>query len=262
MEQKKTKQVPAAAKATVAKSPAVNAATRKKRRSSEEILEKLVGAAREEFKRSGFAGATTATIARNAEVTEAQLFRYFDSKADLFREAVFEPLNKHFSEFNARYPTATASDDNIRERARLYITELQQFLDEHSKLLLSLVVSQLFTSGPSQGAKGQGVEEIESLRHYFDSGAAMMNNRVEKNPKVDPKLLVRVSFAAVLGCVMFKDWIFPTGLASDDDIGAAIIDFVLDGISVNADPGLREPASKRKTRQQQARQKSPKGKTI
>ena len=240
MQQKKTKRVvPAAAKAVV-----VSPAVRKKRRSSEEILEKLIGAAREEFKRCGFAGATTAAIARNAEVTEAQLFRYFESKADLFREAVFEPLNKHFSEFNARYPNAE-KEENIRERVRLYITELQQFLDEHSKLLLSLAVAQMFTAGGLQSAGGQGVEEIESLHHYFDRGAAMMNNRVEKNPRVDPKLLVRVSFAAVLGCVMFKDWIFPAGLASDDDIGTAIIDFVIDGINVNTDPGLQEPVDKK-----------------
>lgn len=251
-QQKKTKRVVPAAKA-----PVVNTVVKKKRRSSEEIMEKLVAAAREEFKRCGFSGATTAAIARNAEVTEAQLFRYFESKSDLFREAVFEPLNRHFSEFNARYPSDAAREENIRERARLYITELQQFLDEHSKLLLSLVVAQIFTSGGLQGAGGQGVEEIESLRHYFDRGAAMMSSRVEKDPKVDPKLLVRVSFAAVLGCVMFKDWIFPTGLASDDDIGSAIIDFVLDGISVNADPGLSEPVSKRTTRQ-----RSPRGKTI
>lgn len=243
MQQKKVKgTIPAAAKIAV---------ERKKRRSSEEIMERLVGAAREEFKRCGFAGATTAAIARNADVTEAQLFRYFDSKADLFREAVFEPLNKHFSEFNARYPTDAASGENVREHVRLYITELQQFLDEHSKLLLSLAVAQIFTSGSEQG-----VGEIESLRHYFDRGAAMMSNRVEKDPKVDPQLLVRTSFAAVLGCVIFKDLIFPAGLASDADISTAIIDFVIDGISVNTDLGLSDTPSKRITRQQ-----SPKGKT-
>ncbi len=217
------------------------AASKRKRRSSEEIMERLISAAREEFKRCGFVGATTAAIARNAEVTEAQLFRYFDSKADLFREAVFEPLNKHFAEFSARYPADVASDVNIRERARLYITELQQFLGEHSKLLLSLVVAQLFTSGTLQG-----VGEIESLRHYFGRGAATMSGRVEENPKVDPKLLVRVSFAAVLGCVIFKDWIFPEGLASDAAISNAVIDFVIDGISVNTDPGLQEMVTKSK----------------
>ena len=215
------------------------AVPRRQRRSPEEIRGRLIHAAREEFKRCGFGGATTAAIARNAEVTEAQLFRYFESKAALFREAVFERLNRHFSEFNAQYPTDFSSQENIRDRERLYITELQQFLDEHSKLLLSLVVAQTFTSGSLQG-----VGEIESLRHYFERGAATMSGRVEGNPRVDPKLLVRVSFAAVLGCVIFRDWIFPAGLASDDDISAAIIDFVIDGISINADSGPKEPASK------------------
>ncbi len=206
--------------------------------SSEEIMGRLITSAREEFKRCGFVGATTASIARNAEITEAQLFRYFDSKTDLFREAVFEPLNKHFSEFNARNPAITDGDESIREQARLYIHELQEFLGEHSKLLLSLVVAQLFTSGSLQG-----VGDIESLRHYFEHGADMMTNRVEKNPQVDPKILVRVSFAAVLGCVLFKDWVFPEGMVKDSDIDSAIIDFVIHGISINTDPGLQKSST-------------------
>jgi hypothetical protein len=48
---------------------------------------------------------------------------------------------------------------------------------------------------------------------------------------------VRVSFVAVLACVMFKDWIFPPGMASDEEITAAINDFVMEGIRVNFDKG-------------------------
>ncbi len=201
---------------------------RRKRRAPEEIRERLLCAAREEFRQFGFVGATTAAIARSAEVTEAQLFRYFPSKADLFREAVFEPLSNHIAEFNQRHRVDIADLGDFREQTHLYIDELRQFLDEHSKLMLSLIVAQLFTSGSMKG-----VAEIDSLRHYFEQGAALMRKRTGKNARVDPKLLVRVSFAAVLGCVIFKDWIFPGGLASDDECNAAIIDFVIDGIRVN-----------------------------
>jgi hypothetical protein len=45
--------------------------------------------------------------------------------------------------------------------------------------------------------------------------------------------MVRVSFVSVLACIMFKDWIFPDGMASDSDIEAAINNFVLEGISAN-----------------------------
>lgn len=209
---------------------APSAAARRKRRSPEEILDRILQAATDEFKRCGFAGATTATIARNADVTEAQLFRYFASKADLFHEAIFKPLNRHFCGFQAGHLSEVSAAASVREREEQYITELQQFMGEHSRMLMSLVVAQAYAGGTTQG-----VSEIDSLGDYFERGAAMMRQRVEGAARVDPRLMVRVSFAAVLGCVLFKDWIFPPGLASDDEIGAAINDFVIDGISANAD---------------------------
>lgn len=218
---------------------------RRRRRPAAEIRARLIRAAGDEFRQFGFSGATTAAIARRADVTEAQLFRYFPSKAELFREAVFDPLTAHFAEFNARHPMA-ASSGTRREQARLYVGELQQFLDEHSKLLLSLIAAQTFTSGSLQG-----MGEIDSLRAYFERGAAMMSSRVGGAAPVDPQLLVRVSFAAVLGAVLFKEWVFPPGLASAEAIDAAIFNFVIDGINVNPDPALQPappPPPRRKKR--------------
>jgi len=177
-------------------------------------------------------GATTAAIARRADVTEAQLFRYFGSKAELFREAVFKPLNQHFVDFNAKHVAAVDKTRSARDKAYLYISELQQFIGEHSKMLMSLVVAQTYTPG-----KTESVAEIDSLDAYFKRGAAMMARRMDKQPRVDPKLMVRVSFAAVLACVMFKDWIFPQGLAGKEEISAAIQDFVMDGINANSHLG-------------------------
>jgi hypothetical protein len=60
-----------------------------------------------------------------------------------------------------------------------------------------------------------------------------MSKRIKTTPKVDPRLMVRVSFAAVLAAVMLKDWIFPPGLADDEEISAAINEFVIFGLSAN-----------------------------
>ncbi len=205
-------------------------AIRRKRRSSDEIMDRITRAAEEEFTQSGFSGATTAAIARRADVTEAQLFRYFASKADLFREAIFTPLNRHFTTFLAEQVANAGDALTIRDKARQYITELQAFLAGHSRMLMSLVVAQTYASGSMQG-----VGEIDSLGAYFDRGAKTMAGRIgDANAQVDPRLMVRVSFAAVLACVLFKDWMFPRELASDDAINDAIIDFVLDGINANA----------------------------
>jgi AcrR family transcriptional regulator len=212
------------------KKTALARTTRKKRRSTEENLDRIMRAAADEFEASGFTGATTAAIARNADVTEAQLFRYFASKAELFRESVFKPLNQHFIDFLSTQLSDAAEAQTRGEKSRRYISELQQFMSEHSKMLMTLVVAQTYEPGSTDA-----VSEIDSLRTYFERGAALMTTRMATTPKVDPRLMVRVSFAAVLACILFKEWIFPSGMASDEEISAAIKDFVMDGINANAD---------------------------
>lgn len=205
-------------------------AQRRRLRSTADNLERILRAAADEFKASGFTGATTAAIARNAEVTEAQLFRYFSSKTELFHESVFKPLNQHFLDFNTSEPSDRAPAETRRDKSHRYISELQQFLTRHSKLLMSLVVAQIYAPGSTDG-----IHEIDSLNAYFERGARMMASRMTGTPKVDPNLMVRVSFAAVLACILFKDWILPAGIASDQEINAAIKAFVMDGINANAD---------------------------
>lgn len=208
---------------------------RRKRRTAEEISDRILQAAAEIFEDNGFSGATTAAIAARAEVTEAQLFRSFGSKAELFREAVFKPLNRHFSDFHGRNLDHVERMEGQRDKAQAYIGELRAFLTEHSKMLMALMVARTY-SPDSSGDVGEG----DSLSTYFERGAVLMASRVV-DPRVDPKLMVRAAFAAVLACVMFKDWIFPEGLASEDEISAAIMDFVLEGLSANDDPQLKVP---------------------
>lgn len=203
---------------------------RRKRRTSEEVADRILEAATEEFELGGFSGATTAAIARRAEVTEAQIFRFYQSKQDLFRAAIFKPLNQHFAEFFSRNIAAIEEGGSQRDLARRYIYELQDFMEQHSRKFMSLVVASAYSPETADN-----IGEIEGLSAYFEHGAARMSQRTSDHPKVSPALMVRVSFAAVLANQMFKDWLFPQGLASEHEIREAIIDFVIDGISVNDD---------------------------
>ena len=199
---------------------------RRTRRSSDDIMSKIVKAAASQFKQFGYAGATTATIARKADVTEAQLFRYFDSKSNLFRETIFEPLDGHLQRF-IRDHASDAGDQSTN----LYTSELQRFIRENSKMLISLVVAQTYDAGTEHG-----LAQIDSLSTYFEHGAASMRSRIEGEAAVAPELMVRLAFAFVLGSVMFRDWIFPSKLASDADIEAAVNAFVQKGLSANNRP--------------------------
>jgi AcrR family transcriptional regulator len=186
-------------------------------------MDGLLAAATAEFTENGYAGATTAAIARRGAMTEAQLFRYFRSKADLFREAVFRPMTEHIERFieATRAPERRPDADDTGR----YIAELQQFLREHSRMLMSLIAARAYEQEalPALGAT--------SLDRYFDLGAATFAEGLGRESGVAPNLMVRVSFAAVLGCVLLDDWIFPPGLASRSDIEQAIEAFVLHGIT-------------------------------
>jgi len=209
---------------------------RRKRRSSQEVADRILEAAVEEFEQSGYSGATTAAIARRADVTEAQIFRFHDSKQALFRAAIFTPLNRHLAEFHAANAVPPGDSESMREAARRYIGELQDFMEEHSRMLMSLIVASAYSPESTEG-----VGDLDGLRSYFDQGTAVMSKRVGGKPRVDPRLMVRVSFAAVLANLMFKDWLFPKGLADDAAIREAIIDFVIDGIQANESAAAGDP---------------------
>ncbi len=192
-------------------------------------MARLITAAAHEFEQSGFRGATTAAIARRAEVTEAQLFRYFSSKAELFRAAIFEPLNRRFADFNTRQLDDPPPVERVREQARQYIAELQDFIGDNAEMLMSLLVAEAYAPDDIVS-----LSEVDALGEYFELGAAGMSRRVDRD-RVNPELMVRVSFAAVLANVLFRDWLFPDGLASDEQIREALIDFVIDGIGPRGD---------------------------
>ena len=208
--------------------PPEGEAPRRRRRSSEEVADRILEAAAIEFEAAGYGGATTAAIARRAEVTEAQIFRLFGSKHELFQAAIFEPLNRHFADFHARHDTSGADAGSMRELARRYIAELQDFMAQHSRMLMSLIVASAY----SPEAKGS-VGELEGLNAYFAGGTRAMAGRSDPDAAVAPELMVRVSFAAVLANLMFKDWLFPPGMANDEAIREAIIDFVIDGLGAS-----------------------------
>lgn len=199
---------------------------RRQRRSTEELTTRILRAAASEFKENGYIGATTASIAKKAEVTEAQLFRYFGSKAKLFQDAIFTPLDEQLGAFMAEHAPGAQDPAVIRAESAEYIEALHDLLRENIGYIKTLMVAHAY-----EAQQPKGVDALTGLQKYFERGAWEVSRR--HGSKMDPKLLVRVSFAAVLGCVMFGDWLFPPGMASEEEIQRAIKDFVIDGVQAN-----------------------------
>jgi AcrR family transcriptional regulator len=216
---------------------------RRQRRSSEEIIDRLIQAACDEFEHNGYAGAKTAAIARKAGVAEALIFSNFGSKAKLFQDAIFKPLNRLFLDFHSTHGVDTTDRQAMEKGARQYIEELQEFIERHSRMLMSLFVAQLYAPDNLGG-----LSHIQGLHDYFSRATAMATDRLVEPPRIPPRLIARVSFATILACIIFRDLLFPKGLATRDEIRAAISDFLMDGLNANAAPKhdqARRPVKRR-----------------
>lgn len=197
---------------------------RRPRRSTEEITGRLLDAAVHEFAANGYAGARTAAIAQRAGVVEPLLFKYFGSKANLFERAIFQTLDRHYRNFVENDPADAAGGDGWEEQTREYIGQQQDFLRENARLFMSLVVHESFDA---EG--GHGVEGMSGLQEFLDKMAEFADTRVADPSVTDAKLIARISFASLLACVLFRDWLFPKNIAPEHKIRSAVIDFVLKG---------------------------------
>jgi len=181
----------------------------RKRRSGNELRQTILEIAREEFKRRGVARATVEEIARKAKVTETQVYRYFGSKTELFRESIFNPLDQHLLKFLIREMSAGSRNETFYEAVLRDHRGLQRFIAEHSDLIAALVFAEKYSEGSTQG-----IRAINSLEAYLTHAADQQAKLTPGRPRVDTELMVRACFAAVLGTVLFKDWVFPK--AGDD----------------------------------------------
>lgn len=127
--------------------------------------------------------------------TEAQLFRYYGSKSNLFGETIFKPLDERFLRFIDAHKPITLSDAEMREQKAVYTSELQKFIRTNSKMFTSLVAAEIYDAGTEHGAE-------------------QMRGRLKDKSAIAPELMVRLVFLSVLSAVMFRDWIFPKSLAN------------------------------------------------
>lgn len=214
--------------------PAVAASAgrkRRRRRSKEELVDRIIQAANEEFERNGYAGTKTAVIAEKAGVAEWLIFSYFGTKSKLFHEAIFRPLNQQFLNFSTEHLTDPNDEVTMRQQSRQYILELQKFIESHSKMFMSLAVAQAYEHDNIDSKK-----QLEGLEEYLAKAADLAKMRRSTIRGYDPELMARMSFAATFGAVLFKDWIFPKEVVSENDFSEVLSEFILAAMNTDEDP--------------------------
>jgi AcrR family transcriptional regulator len=177
---------------------------RRNRRREDDIRQLILEAARQEFTRLGYAGATTRAIAQLADVSESLVFRYFGSKAALFDLVVFGPFNELMARFNETHSVAEDAPTHIAN-SRDFVRNLLQYLRANRMLIAGFL--QNFASRFEEN----GSPPASGFENYFALSQASVD-RLHRSTTgyADPSiwLAVRLGFATVLGSVLFSSWLF------------------------------------------------------
>ncbi len=167
-----------------------------------------------------FHSITTAEIARNAEVTEGLIYKYFKDK----KELLYQVLDEHFFEFQAKIENRIANEKTCVEQLEVIIfSSLESYAANRifSKILLLEVRNSLdfFESCAYERVRKYTRTILDIIEKGIGTG--------ELKPETDPYILRKVILGAIehacLGEIIF-------GRQLDiDEVSAGIANIVFNG---------------------------------
>ena len=111
----------------------------RKRLTKAERREQILKAAETVFVKKGYNGSTTLEIAKEADISEVTLFRYFSSKQEIFLE-VIEPILLKTLEENIN----TARSLGIKEKLEFILTERILLVSKNNQILSLILKERTF----------------------------------------------------------------------------------------------------------------------
>lgn len=187
------------------------------RRASGEVRRLILDAAAELFGAQGYARTSHREIAAKAGTAESMIFRNFGSKAELFRQAVLEPFNRHLEQFSATWNSQLQDRVSDEEIFRLFISGLYDLALKHRNLLLALMAVSQFE------AEGRAGIDF-NLMDLVSEGQRMLAVEAGSRgwPQIDFGLATKSTIAAILGIGLLDPWVNVEGSGHADR--AEIID--------------------------------------
>lgn len=189
----------------------------RKRLTAEERRESILTAGRAVFLEQGLNGARTRTIAEQAGITEAVLYRHFESKEEIFEAAVLQPLRTMLDDLLERSRVLLGSEE---ARPRL-VMRLESLWLERLAEIVPLLGPALFDDqtlgrecyrgivapfldGLERAAVENGLlpagEAKELVRAIFGTNLLLVLDRLQQGQDVDiPSLAGQLSDLYLLG---------------------------------------------------------------
>ena len=153
--------------------PTKSEAPVRRRRSTDEVRQRIVESASVLFATQGYEATSTRQIAREAGVVEPLVYRHYGSKAGLLEAVVVEPLTEFIEQFAKRW-LAAAKRGKLEPRVRDYVSQLYDVLTRNRDVLVNL----LTVADPA----GREAWLATPLDRLFETMAAMPKP-IETGPK-------------------------------------------------------------------------------
>lgn len=154
----------------------------RKRMTSEDRKKQILDSALNVFIENGYNGATTAEIAKAANISEVTLFRHFDSKKDIFMSSI-EPIV-----INTLRESITASKDlNSKEKLEHILTERLMLISKNREVMKLLIM------------ESQINKELNSL-NYIDKMSTLLRTTISEIgiPIKEDKFIMRLLMGGIL----------------------------------------------------------------
>jgi AcrR family transcriptional regulator len=185
----------------------------------------LLDAARNLFARRDYRSTTTREIATAAGVTEHLLFRYFGTKAALFREALVLPFTGFVDEFGGTWQSVVPEETDEQELAGQFVGELYDVFVKHQGLLLTLMASEALSD---EELAETGIADVrQSVNILGRISAEGMNIRGLRSDH--PDLPAHSTVAMIAGMAALRSTYFGARPPSREVIVGELVQAILHG---------------------------------
>lgn len=178
---------------------------KRRRRTREDVTQRLCDAARQLFAERGYGSTTTREIARLADVSETLLFRYYGDKATLFNEVVIAPFQHLMDDFVTLHPDPTANFAREAETRR-FTRQVFELFENNEAMFRALL------AGPSISNVEDNAPGLRGLTPFFKQSVDQVQQRYGSagiDPPFDLEIGVRLGFGMIAASVVLRDSLFP-----------------------------------------------------
>lgn len=143
-----------------------------------EIKDAILNSAKKEFLHHDYQRASMRTIAKNAEITVGNLYRYFENK-ELILETIIAPLQNHLQELLNHKPIdlCSLSEENIESIIKTEIMSVSSELIGYREEMIILLEKSYGTR--FEATKDKYITYLEeSIRRYFTEKSTIQKSDI------------------------------------------------------------------------------------